>query len=69
MFRPDRELCPVPEPDSKPVRFWNRMTSSRTGRPVRELVNHVRPDRELCPVPEPGSLDQAHKTGRNILTL
>ena len=38
------------------VPFRNQITSSRTGRPVRELVNHVRHDRELCPVPEPGSL-------------
>ena len=33
MFRPDRELCPVPEPDSFVTRFRNRLPSSRTGKP------------------------------------
>ena len=41
MFRPDRELCPVPEPDSFATRFQNGLPGSGTGCPVRELDNHV----------------------------
>ena len=41
LFRPNREPCPVPEPDNIAARFWNQLPGSRTGCPVRELDKHV----------------------------
>ena len=37
MFRPNREHCPVPEPDSFAAPFRNLLPGPGTGCPVREL--------------------------------
>ena len=41
MFCPNREPCPVLEPDNIAARFRNRLPGSRTGCPVQELDKHV----------------------------